>query len=267
MSTNANGGDHITISPTTTGVSALPDTVSLFYEITESLTNVTPSSDPLGFSGTFGPYTNNFLNKPYTSSSAENIGEPSHTISSVIINGNFGVLMTFSPTMTDDPVTPPEVPEDGSYQLFLQNYKDQTWTLKVTTVEATDYGPAGTELSYYWPSMTLEMHSLPSTAKLPKPATLDGDPEWPYAPDNDTVDKGNFWGDNPTFELLIGGISAPPPDASDDSLQALSVYLNSGGSQVDLQGNTYTIQSAYDLVLYRGNSSGIQTSATTTLTT
>ncbi len=37
MSINAEGGDRIKISPSTGGVSALPDTVSLFYEITESL--------------------------------------------------------------------------------------------------------------------------------------------------------------------------------------------------------------------------------------
>lgn len=40
MSINASGGDRIKISPTTSGVSALPPNVSLFYEITESLYNV-----------------------------------------------------------------------------------------------------------------------------------------------------------------------------------------------------------------------------------
>ena len=46
MSIDANSGDRIKISPATNGVSALPPTVSLFYEITESLTDVDPDPDP-----------------------------------------------------------------------------------------------------------------------------------------------------------------------------------------------------------------------------
>lgn len=42
MSINANAGERIKISPATSGVSALPPTVSLFYQITESLTAVDP---------------------------------------------------------------------------------------------------------------------------------------------------------------------------------------------------------------------------------
>ena len=43
MSIDANSGDRIKISPATSGVSALPPTVSLFYEITESLTDANPN--------------------------------------------------------------------------------------------------------------------------------------------------------------------------------------------------------------------------------
>ncbi len=63
MSINANGGNRIKISPTTSGVSALPPTVSLFYQITESLTDATPGSD--GASATYTGRWNgsSFFNK------------------------------------------------------------------------------------------------------------------------------------------------------------------------------------------------------------
>ena len=44
MSIDANAGDRIKISPTTSGVAALPPNVSLFYEVTETLTTVDPPS-------------------------------------------------------------------------------------------------------------------------------------------------------------------------------------------------------------------------------
>ncbi len=59
MSTNANSGDRIKVSPATSGVSALPPTVSLFYEITESLTDPYPPVPPTGedVGSSFAPLT------------------------------------------------------------------------------------------------------------------------------------------------------------------------------------------------------------------
>ncbi len=253
MSIEAGGGDRIKISPSTSGVSALPPTVSLFYEITESLTTVEPEPDPLGYSGTFGNYTDNFLNKPYSATSVSDIGTPNQSASSIIANSSSGILMSFTPAMDND-----------SWDLFEQSYGEQTWTLEVTTTEVTDHGPIGTKISYFWPAGSLGRFTT-DTAQLPVPTVLPGDPVWPTVENTPPSSASDFWGDAPTFELTIGGTSPLPPDPSLDSYQALSVYINNGGTQ-DLQGNTYTIQNAYELGLYGGNTTGIQTTATTTLT-
>jgi hypothetical protein len=258
MSIDANAGDRIKISPATSGVATLPSYISIFYQITETLTPVDPS-ETFSYSGTLSAVTDS---SPTPSNSiVYKIDDPDVILSTSnplwALNSGQDINFRYAGSGGADGIVfkPNDTDPDGSSGDYLQAYSEQTWQLTVTDSN-------GTVFEYYWNTESLVLFTQ-GFVRLPAGNLTVSSDEWPDATND------HIWGTDPTFVLAVSGTTPPPPPADDDSWTAFFDLMNSSsgtGVPVDLGGRSFTIQNSNELEEWGGNELATSFAGTGTLT-